>query len=299
MDRHVTDLIGNTPMVRLRRAVPDRPGVLVYAKCEGQNPGGSVKDRAAWAMVQAALATGALFPGKTILDSTSGNTGIALAMIGAALGYPVELVVPGNVSFERKRMLGAYGATLHLSDPMTGSDGAILRCREVFAAARERYWKADQYNNPANPDAHYATTGPEIWAQTEGRVSHLVASIGTSGTVMGTGRFLKERRPGVRVIGVEPDDAFHGLEGMKHIASAIVPGIYDRTRLDATRFVATEPAYDMARRLARVEGLFAGPSSGAAVVAAAAVAAEAPPGSCIVAILPDGGDRYLSSRLYE
>ena len=268
----LTDLIGQTPLLPLRR----RPGAgAVLLKLEGRNPGGSVKDRAAWGMVQDALATGALRPGKVILDSTSGNTGIALALIGASLHYAVELVVPENLSMERRRTLRAYGATLHWSDPLAGSDGAILRCREIHAADPGRYWKADQYNNPANPAAHERTTGPEIWRDTEGRVTHFVAAVGTSGTVMGVGRFLRSQRPDLQVIAVEPDDAFHGLEGMKHIATAIVPGIYHAGALDRTVFVDTERAYAEARRLAREEGLLCGRWTGAAAGAAHAVAAEA------------------------
>jgi cysteine synthase B len=294
----VLDLIGDTPLVRLQRIVPAGHGE-VWVKLEGLNPGGSVKDRAARHMVEQALAEGALVPGKTILDSTSGNTGIALAMIGAALGYPVELVVPANVSVERKKTLAAYGAVLHFSDPLTGSDGAILECRERFAADPERYWKADQYNNPKNPEAHYRTTGPEIWAQTEGRVTHFVASVGTSGTVMGTSRFLKEQSPAPQVIAVEPDDAFHGLEGMKHIASAIVPGIYDAGRLDRTLHADTGASYALTRRLALEEGILAGPSSGAAVLGALQVAAETGPSGCVVTLACDGGTRYLSTRVFE
>ena len=219
-------------------------------------------------MVQEGLRTGALRPGKTILDSTSGNTGIALAMIGAALGYPVELVIPGNVSVERKRIIEAYGATAIESDPMQGSDGAILLCREIIARDPDRYFKPDQYSNPANPLAHYETTGPEIWQQTGGRVTHFLAGIGTSGTVMGTGRALKERNPAIQVIAVEPEDAFHGLEGLKHMASSIVPAIYHPIELDGKIPAPTEESYDMVYRIGREEGLLVGQSSGAACWAA-------------------------------
>src|SRR6266403_5294723 len=220
-------LIGNTPLVEIRR-VRDRvaPGVRLYGKLEGFNPGGSVKDRPALKMIQDGLARGLLVPGKTILDSTSGNTGIALAMVGAALGYPVELVMPGNVSVERKKVVAAFGARTIFSDPLEGSDGAIRLCRRILAEAPEKYFKPDQYNNPANSAAHYETTGPEIWRQTAGNVTHFVAGIGTGGTIMGTGRYLKSRNPAVRAIAVEPDDPMHGLEGLKHMASSIVPGIY-------------------------------------------------------------------------
>lgn len=294
----VRSLIGDTPMVRLQRIVPGG-SAQVWVKLEGLNPGGSVKDRAARHMVEQALASGALTPGKVILDSTSGNTGIALAMLGAALGYPVELVVPANVSVERKTTLAAYGATLHFSDPLTGSDGAILACRARHAADPDRFWKADQYNNPHNPEAHYRTTGPEIWRQSAGRVTHFVAAVGTSGTVMGTSRFLKEQSPAPQVIAVEPDDPFHGLEGMKHIASAIVPGIYDPASIDRTFRADTDAAYALTRRLALEEGILAGPSSGAAVLGALAVAAEAGPSGYVVTLACDAGTRYLSTRVFE
>lgn len=295
----VIELIGNTPLLELDRVVrglvPE--GVRIFAKLEGFNPGGSVKDRPARRMIEEGLRTGALHPGKTIIDSTSGNTGIALAMIGAALGYPVELVMPSNVSTERKRVVSAYGARIIYSDPLEGSDGAIRLCREVLAAAPEGYFKPDQYNNPANVAAHYETTGPEIWEQTEGKITHFVAAIGTSGTVMGTGRFLKERNSQVQVIAVEPDDAFHGLEGLKHMASSIVPGIYDEGALDRKVGVSTEAAYDMVYRIATHEGLVVGQSSGAALVGAVEVARELTSG-IIVLIFCDWGERYLSTALW-
>jgi cysteine synthase B len=220
------------------------PRVRIFAKLEGFNPGGSVKDRPALFMIDEGLRTEALRPGKTILDSTSGNTGIALAMTGAVLGYPVELVMPANVSVERKKIILAYGAKITFSSEFEGSDGAIRLCRTILHDAPERYFKPDQYFNPANPLAHYHTTGPEIWQQTQGRVTHFVAGIGTGGTVMGTGRALKERNPKVQVIAVEPDDAFHGLEGLKHMASSIVPGIYHEEELDRKIPVSTENAYE-------------------------------------------------------
>jgi S-sulfo-L-cysteine synthase (O-acetyl-L-serine-dependent) len=294
----IVDLIGNTPMVELR-CLGDRlpAGVKLYGKIEGFNPSGSVKARAAWSMIKKGLDAGALRPGKIILDSTSGNTGIALAMIGAALGYPVRLVMPENVSRERKRVLAAYGAEIIYSSPLEGSDGAILLAREIYAKDADAYFKPDQYNNEANSEAHYRTTGPEIWAQTEGRITHLVATIGTGGTVMGTGRFLKEQNPNVEIVAVEPDDAFHGIEGLKHMESSIVPGIWHPEKLDRKIGVATDEAYDMVYRLAAVDGLLGGQSCGAAVVGAAEIARDVDH-ACIVAILPDFGDRYLSTNLW-
>lgn len=294
----VLQLIGNTPLVeiqRVRDGVPD--GVRLFGKIEGFNPGGSVKDRPALRMVQEGLRQGRLTPGKTILDSTSGNTGIALAMIGAALGYPVTLVMPANVSRERKQMAAAFGAELIFSDPLEGSDGAILLCRKILAADPDRYFKPDQYNNAANPLAHYETTGPEIWRQTEGRVTHFVAGIGTSGTVMGTGRYLKERNPAIQIVAAEPEDAFHGLEGLKHMATSIVPGIYDETKLDLKLGIATDEAYDMVYRLGREEGILIGQSCGAAYVAALRVARTLRQGT-IVVLFADFGDRYLSTNLW-
>jgi cysteine synthase B len=296
--RSVLAVIGNTPMVEVRHVRDGvAPGVRILAKLEGFNPGGSVKDRAARKMVEDGIARGLLVPGKTILDSTSGNTGIALAMLGAALGYPVELVMPANVSTERKRVIAAFGATVIYSDPLEGSDGAIRLCRRRLAEAPERYFKPDQYNNPANALAHYETTGPEIWQQTAGTVTHFVAAIGTGGTIMGTGRYLKERNPAVRVIAAEPADAFHGIEGLKHMASSIVPGIYHEEELDAKIGIGTDEAYDMVYRLGREEGLLVGQSSGAAHLAALAVARTLDAGTVVV-LFPDFGDRYLSTNLW-
>src|SRR5437870_5440213 len=221
----VARLVGNTPLVEIRHVRDGvAPGVRIWAKLEGFNPGGSVKDRPALKMIDDGLARGRLVPGKTILDSTSGNTGIALAMVGAALGYPLRLVMPGNVSLERKRVVAAFGAEVVYSDPLEGSDGAIRLCRSIFAEDPDRYFKPDQYNNPANVQAHYETTGPEIWRQTEGAVTHVIAGIGTGGTIMGTGCYLKEQNPGVQIIAAEPGDAFHGLEGRKPVAWAVVRG---------------------------------------------------------------------------
>jgi cysteine synthase B len=294
----VLDLIGRTPMVEIRRIARGlAPGVKIYAKLEGFNPGGSVKDRPALAMVEEGFKSGMLRPGKTILDSTSGNTGIALAMIGATLGYPVELVMPENVSRERKKIIAAFGAKIVFSSGLEGSDGAIRLCRAIYEAGRERYFKPDQYNNEANPAAHFRTTGPEIWQQTDGRITHFVAGLGTGGTIMGTGRFLRSKRPDVQIVGVEPDDAFHGLEGLKHMASSIVPGIFHAAELDRKLPASTEESYDMVYRLGREEGLVVGQSSGAVMLAALRLGRELKEG-LIVGLFPDFGDRYLSTNLW-
>jgi cysteine synthase B len=271
--------------------------VRIWVKLEGFNPGGSVKDRPALRMIQEGLRRGELRPGKTIIDSTSGNTGIALAMLGAAFGYPVELVIPANVSKERRQIIEAYGAVAIESDPMEGSDGAIRFCREVVKQNPDRYFKPDQYSNDANPLAHFETTGPEIWEQTQGRVTHFLATIGTSGTVMGTGRYLKQRNPNIQVLAVEPDDAFHGLEGLKHMASSIVPKIYHEEQLDGKVPAPTDEAYDMVYRLGREEGLLVGQSSGAAAWAALRVASTLDEGE-VVTLFPDFGDKYLSTNLW-
>ncbi len=295
----ILDLVGNTPLVDVTVMAKDvAPGVKLYAKLEGLNPGGSVKDRAALWMVRNGLASGELCEGKTILDSTSGNTGIALAMIGAALGYPVTLVMPDNVSTERKRIINAFGAKIIYSSGLEGSDGAILKCREVLAEGPERYFKPDQYFNPNNPQAHYESTGPEIWQATEGRVTHFVAGIGTGGTVMGTGRYLKEQNPDVQIIAAEPEDALHGLEGLKHMASSIVPGIYHEEELDGKVPVPTEDAYDLCYRLGEELGLVVGQSSGAALYGAIEVARKLEDG-VVVMIFCDFGDRYLSTNLWH
>ena len=294
----VAPLVGNTPLVEIRHVRDGvAPGVRMWAKLEGFNPGGSVKDRPALKMIEDGLACGRLVPGKTIMDSTSGNTGIALAMVGAALGYPVKLVMPGNVSLERKRVVAAFGAEVVYSDPLEGSDGAIRLCRSIFAEDPDRYFKPDQYNNPANVQAHYETTGPEIWRQTEGAVTHFIAGIGTGGTIMGTGRYLKEQNPAVQIVAAEPDDAFHGLEGLKHMASSIVPGIYHEQELDLKLGISTEDAYAMVYRLGREEGLLVGQSCGAAQVAALRVARSLREGTVVV-LFADFGDRYLSTNLW-
>ncbi len=294
----VLDLIGDTPMLQLRGLTAGLPAsVRVFAKLEGCNPGGSVKDRPAWRMIQEGLRTRRLRPGKIILDSTSGNTGIALALIGRVLGYPVELVIPANVSSERKKILHAYRASVIYSDPMDGSDGAIRLCRKILAENPEKYFKPDQYFNPMNPQSHYETTGPEIWRQTDGTVTHFVAGIGTGGTVMGTGRYLKEINPEIRLIAVEPDDALHGLEGLKHMASSIVPGIYHEDELDEKIAVSTDEAYAMVYRLSQEEGVLVGQSSGAAMFAALKIARRIKAGT-VVTIFPDFGDKYLSTNLW-
>lgn len=294
----VLDLVGNTPLVDVT-ALAGRvsPRVRILAKLEGFNPGGSVKDRPATWMVREGIASGRLTPDKVILDSTSGNTGIALAMAGAALGYAVELVMPANVSAERKRIIRAYGARVTYSDPLEGSDGAILLCRQILAADPERYFKPDQYFNPVNPQAHYESTGPEIWRDTAGRVTHFVAGIGTGGTVMGTGRFLKERNPAVQIVAVEPDDAWHGLEGLKHMATSIVPGIYREEELDRKIPAATDTAYETVYQLASRFGIVVGQSSGAAMYAAMQIAREVDE-AVIVTLFCDFGDRYLSTNLW-
>jgi cysteine synthase B len=295
----VLQLIGNTPLLELKRLTAGllRPDVHLYVKLEGFNPGGSVKDRAAFKMIELALARGDLRPGKIILDSSSGNTGIALAMVGSVLGYPVEIVMPGNVSRERKRIIQAFGAKPIYSDPLEGSDGAIVLARKIIGEDPTRYFKPDQYNNEANPLAHFEGTGPEIWRQTQGQITHFLATIGTAGTVMGTGRFLKSRNPDIRVIAVEPGDAMHGLEGLKHMASSIVPGIYHEDELDDKIPVNTDDAYEMVYGLGQIEGILVGQSSGAAMVAALKLARSLRHG-CVVTIFPDFGDKYLSTNLW-
>ena len=293
----VWQLIGRTPLVRLSRLEP-RPGVEIYAKLESRNPGGSVKDRAASSIIRDALDRGVLTHGRTILDATSGNTGIAYAMLGAAIGFPVKLCVPSNVTRERQRLLKIYGAQVVWTDPMDGSDGAIREARRLYAADPERYFYADQYNNQANWRAHYETTGVEILEQTGRRITHFVAGLGTSGTFMGTSRRLRHEKPDVKLISMQPDSPLHGLEGLKHMATAIVPGIYDPTLADENLTIDTESAWNMLRRLAREEGLFAGVSGAAALVAARRVAATLDRG-VVVTILPDGGDRYLSEPMLD
>jgi cysteine synthase B len=294
------DRIGNTPLLRLTRIAPAlaERGVELYAKAEWFNPGGSVKDRPALRIILDAEADGRLTPERTLIDSTSGNTGIAYAMIGAARGHRVALVMPANVSQERKAIVTALGARVIYTDPLEGSDGAIREVRRLVDDQPDRYFYADQYSNPSNPIAHEEGTGPEILAQTAGRVTHLVAGLGTSGTAMGTGRALKRFRPSIRVIGVMPDDGLHGIEGLKHMPSSIVPAIYREEELDDLLTVDTETAYETSRRLASQEGLLVGPSCGAAVAATLRIA-ETLVDAIVVTILPDSGMRYLSTPLFE
>jgi cysteine synthase B len=294
--------IGATPLVRLEQAVCGLDGITLLGKAEWTNPGGSVKDRAAASMVRDARQRGLLTPGKTILDATSGNTGIALAMLGAALGIPVQLAMPSNVSPERKRILRAYGAVVDWTDPDQGSDGAIRRARELAGNDPAKFCYLDQYSNDANWLAHYHTTGPEILAQTAGQITHFIAGLGTTGTFMGTSRRLKEHNPAVQAISFQPDSPFHGLEGLKHMASAIVPAIYNPHLADRELEIETEAAYDMAKRLAREEGLLVGISAAAAVVACLKIAREeaaAGRRAVIVTVLPDSADKYLSERFWE
>ncbi len=295
----VLDLVGNTPLVDVTAMGEGlSPKVKLYAKLEGFNPGGSVKDRAALWMMRHGVETGELGEGKTVLDSTSGNTGIALAMIGAAMGYPVTLVLPDNVSQERKRIIQAFGAGIIYSSGLEGSDGAILKCREIVESDPDRYFKPDQYFNANNPQAHFDSTGPEIWTATGGLVSHLVAGIGTSGTIMGTGRYLKTMNPGVQVVAAEPEDALHGLEGLKHMESSIVPGIYHENELDRKIPIPTEDAYDWCYKMGEKLGIVVGQSAGAALHASLEVAGDVDDG-VIVMIFPDFGDRYLSTNLWH
>jgi cysteine synthase B len=293
--------IGGTPLSRLRRIAAHLPHVELYAKAEFMNPGGSVKDRAARGMIRDGLARGLLKKGKTILEATSGNTGIANAMLGAALGFPVLLCVPGNIGLERREILAAYRAKLEETSPLEGTDGSRRRARELAAEDPEAFFYPDQYSNAANWKAHFETTGPEIWDQTGGRVTHFVAGLGTTGTFTGTSRFLKSRRADIACISAQPDAPLHGLEGMKHLASADVPAIHDPSLADEDLAIATEDAYAMTRRLAREEGLFVGVSSGANVVAALRVAESLPAlhPAVVVTVLCDGGAKYLSERFWK
>src|SRR6058998_927228 len=293
----VLDMIGRTPLVRLLQFERETPGVELYAKAEWQNPGGSVKDRAAARMILEGEASGALTPDRTILDATSGNTGIAYAMVGAARGYRVKLCVPENASSERKLILRALGAELVLTSPLEGADGAIREARRLHAEDSERYFYPDQYNNAANWQAHYDTTAPEIIEQTSGRLTHFVAGLGTSGTFVGVGRRLRKFNPSIKLISFQPNSPFHGLEGLKHMDSAIVPAIYDPTLADEDLRIDTEHAYRMVRRLAREEGLLAGISSGAAVAAMLDVAKTIDRG-VIVTVFPDGAEKYLNESFW-
>ncbi|HEU4769669.1 MAG TPA: cysteine synthase family protein [Pyrinomonadaceae bacterium] len=287
--------VGNTPLIRLSRLARELPeGVELFAKAEHLNPGGSVKDRPALAMIREGERRGLLYQGKTILDATSGNTGIAFAMIGAGLGYGVTLCLPRNASIERKHILRRYGAQIIETDPTLGTDGAQTRARELLASDPDKYFYTDQYNNDANWRAHYETTGPEIWAQTLGRITHFVAGLGTTGTFTGTVRRLRELNPSLGAFSVEPNSPLHGIEGLKHLQTAVVPGIFDPRLVSARLEVDTEEAQEMMRLLAVNEGLLVGPSSGANVLAALRLAQSLRAGSVVVTILCDGGERYLS-----
>ncbi len=293
----ITQLVGNTPLIRVRLFEREFPDVEVYGKAEWFNPGGSVKDRAALSMIEDGERRGALTPHKTIIDSTSGNTGIAYALVGSAKGYRVKLVMPGNVSAERKALVAAYGAEIVYSDAGEGSDGAIRVVRDMVALDPDAYFYPDQYSNPANPLAHYHGTAVEILEQTSGRITHFVAGLGTTGTFVGTSRRLKEHDASIKTIAVQPEDSFHGLEGLKHLPTAIVPRIWDESLADEVWGCPTEPAYELARTVARTEGLLVGHSSGAALWAVRKVAASIRKG-VIVTVFPDSGDRYLSTGLY-
>jgi cysteine synthase B len=297
----VLDLIGNTPLLRLSRIGSEFPNVEFCAKAEWCNPGGSVKDRPALGMIQAGLASGALRTGKTIIDATSGNTGIAYAMIGAALGYGVKLCLPESASHERKRILSAFGAELVITSGDEGTDGAIRRVQEIVASDPETYFYPDQYSNPANWQAHYRTTAKEIWEQTSGSVTHFVAALGTSGTFVGTSRRLKELNPSIRCISLQPDAAFHGLEGWKHMQTALRPAIYDDTLADENLEVATEQAYRFVKRIAREEGLLVSPSAAAALLGCFQVARGIPPSAraVIVTVFADSASKYLTERFWD
>ena len=294
----ILDRVGNTPLIRIHLFEESHPGVEFYAKAEWFNPGGSVKDRPAKRMIEEAEKSGELTHDRVILDSTSGNTGIGYAMVAAAKGYRLRLVMPQNVSQERIETVRAYGGEIVFSDPAEGSDGAILVAHAMLEKDPDRYYMPDQYNNPNNPLAHYHTTAPEIIEQTAGRITHFVAGLGTSGTVVGAGRRLHEHNPDIRVVAVQPSSGWHGLEGLKHIPTAIRPGIYDEGVHDLLVDVETEDAYDLARRLARGEGILSGHSCGAALWGAAEVT-RGLEAAVVVMIFPDGGDRYLSGGLYQ
>jgi cysteine synthase B len=308
LEREVPDLsndrssllhrIGKTPLVRIRNLAQEFSGVEIYAKAEWMNPGGSVKDRAALNMILTGKRTGELTKGKTIIDATSGNTGIAYAMIGAALGHKVALALPANATRERQRILKAYGAHLILTDSLEGTDGAQERVRKIVREHPDEYFYPDQYNNPANWQAHYRTTATEIIDQTEGDLTHFVAGLGTSGTFVGVSRRLREYNPSIRCVSFQPDSPLHGIEGLKHMPTALVPGIYDASLADENLEISTEEAYDMVKLLAREEGLFVGVSSGAAFAACIQVARRLESGR-IVTVFPDGGDRYLSERFWD
>lgn len=299
---NIAEFVGGTPLVKIHRCIPEFKDVEIYAKLDWFNPGGSVKDRPALGMIRAALEDGRMTREKPLIDSTSGNTGIAYSMVGAALGYPISLVMPENVSSARKRITGAYGAELIFSDPMEQSDGAIRKVRELVEAEPDRYFYPDQYSNPDNPQAHATSTAIEVYEQSQGRISHFVAGLGTSGTIMGTRKGLKAINSDIQVVAVEPAEEFHALEGLKHMESSIVPEIYDESLLDRKLSITTDDGWDWAEKLCKEEGVLAGHSAGAALAGALVIAREleerGQPGF-IVALFPDRADRYYESRLKE
>ena len=293
----IVELIGNTPLIELNGFKELSSNKRIFVKAEWFNPGGSIKDRAALSMINDGITSKRLTSNKTIMDSSSGNTAIAYAMIGAALGFKVELVTPENINVERKKTLQAYGAKIIYSSPFEGSDGAIIEARKLAKNFPDKYFMPDQYNNNANPDAHYKTTGPEIWEQTNHEITHFISGIGTSGTAMGTSKFLKEKNKKIKTIGVQPDDSLHGLEGLKHIPSSIVPGIYNEDQLDQIYWANTEKSYEVMEKLVKLEGMFVG-HSGGAVVLAALEELEMVEKATIVCVIPDGGYRYLSGGVW-
>ena len=293
----IIDLIGNTPLIKLNQFSELSSDKKIYIKAEWFNPGGSIKDRAALSMIKEGIKKRSLTKEKTIMDSSSGNTAIAYAMIGSALGFKVELVTPENINIERKKTLEAYGAKIIYSSPFEGSDGAILEARKLARNFPDKYFMPDQYNNIANPLAHYQTTGPEIWDQTNGEITHLISGIGTSGTVMGTGRYLKSMNEKIKIVGVQPDEPLHGLEGLKHIPSSIVPGIYNEEELDILYNANTEKSYLIMEKLMQLEGMFVGHSGGAVVLSALEILRESDAAN-IVCVIPDGGYRYLSGGVW-
>lgn len=299
MSSSVLDLVGNTPLIKLNSLTKDLDGVSIYAKAEYLNPSGSVKDRAAKGILLEAVASKKLTKEKILLDSTSGNTGIAYAMFGAALGYKVTLTLPKNANFERKKILKAYGATIIETDPLLSSDGSLLEAKKIAKENPDKYFYTNQYDNEENWKAHYNTTALEIWDQTKGKVTHFLAGMGTSGTFVGTSRRLKELNPEIKTVAMQPNSPFHGLEGMKHMATTINPGIYDSSLIDETILVDTDDARQMTLRLAKEEGLFVGISSGGNVFASLELAKTLPKGSVIVTVLCDSGFKYLSDSLWE
>ncbi|MBI5409951.1 MAG: cysteine synthase family protein [Nitrospirae bacterium] len=297
VDYSILDTIGRTPLIRLTKITEGiNKGVKIYAKLECYNPGGSVKDRAAYQMIKDAEDAGDLTRDKVLIDSTSGNTGIAYAMIAAVKGYKAKIVLPRNASIERKKIIAGFGAEIVYSSPLEGSDGAIRLAKEIYSGDPDKYYMPDQYNNPSNRKAHYLSTGPEIIEQTKGKVTHFIAGLGTTGTIMGAGKALKDLHPDIKVIAVEPDDAMHGIEGLKHMKTSLVPGIYDPAFPDETLYINTDEAYDMVKKITTVEGLPVGHSSGAALIGALRIARQIEEGVLVI-IFPDGGDRYLSHEI--